>query len=187
MENRIFIGFKVSRRIIDIINMVRSTLVDKEKYYSWVSGNNIHITLLFLGSQNNKDIDEISRRVKRIAEQFNDFNIYIKGTGSFSKNLNNEILWLGIGQKKKELDQINYELKNMLESFIDSSKISNFFPHLTIARKKKKYFKNKIDVKNFMNSVYFPMEFHVKYFTLFQSILTNKGIRYVKIKNFPLI
>ena len=131
-------------------------------------------------------INNITSKLFRIAEQFNDFNIYIKGTGSFSKNLNNEILWLGIRQKKKELDQINYELKNMLESFIDSSKISNFFPHLTIARKKKKYFKNKIDVKNFMNSVYFPMEFHVKYFTLFQSILTNKGIQYVKIKKFPL-
>ena len=188
MKNRLFIGFKVSRKIINVIDMVRSTLIDKERYYNWLSGNNLHITLLFLDSQNSQDIDEISSSIQKVSEEFNDFNIRVSGTGSFSKNHNNEVLWLGIEQDKNELDRINYELKNELEKFIiDSRKTSKFFPHITVARKRNFFLNNKIDVKSFMNSVYFPMEFHVKYFTLFQSIPTEKGVRYVKIKNFPLL
>jgi len=168
--------------------MVRSTLVDKEKYYTWVSGNNLHVTLLFLGLQDIKNIEKISNKIQKISDQFNDFKIKIEGTGSFTKNHNNEVLWLGINQQNRELERINYEFKSELEDFLPhSNNISKFSPHITVARKRKKFQNNKIDVKSFLNSVYFPMEFHVKYFTLFQSVQEEKGVRYVKIKNFPLL
>ena len=48
---KLFIGFRIPRKIIDIISMLRSTFEKDEKYYNWVSGNNLHMTLLFLGSQ----------------------------------------------------------------------------------------------------------------------------------------
>ena len=88
MDKRLFIGFKVPRKIIDVINMLRSTLIDKERYYNWVSGNNLHLTLLFLGSQENNQVDSISKKVAIVANQFNDFNIQVRGTGAFLKNHN---------------------------------------------------------------------------------------------------
>tara|TARA_Y100000588_G_C14251878_1_gene923797 strand:- start:1453 stop:2016 length:564 start_codon:yes stop_codon:yes gene_type:complete len=187
MDKRLFIGFKISRKIIDIINMLRSTLPDGNRYYNWASGNNLHLTLLFLGSQPENQIENICNRVEKNISQFNDFHIEISGTGAFSKNQQEQVLWLGVNEEDSILNRVNYELKSDLEDLIDTKRVSKFLPHITIARKKKKYINNKIDVKSFMNSVYFPMEFHVKYFTLFQSIPTEKGVRYVKIKNFPLL
>ena len=78
MDKRLFIGFKVPRKITDIINMLRSTLIDNDGYYNWVSGNNLHLTLLFLGSQDLKHIEDISSKVNSIAKQFNDFQIKIE-------------------------------------------------------------------------------------------------------------
>ena len=75
MNKRLFIGFRVSRKIIDIISMLRSTLIDQEKYYNWVSGNNLHLTLLYLGSQEANQIDEITKRIYRVSNEFNDFTI----------------------------------------------------------------------------------------------------------------
>ena len=186
MDKRLFVGFKVPRKIIDIINMLRSTLVDSDGYYNWVYGNNLHLKLLFLGPQELKHIEDISSRIDSISKQFNDFQIKIEGTGTFSRNNNHHALWLGINDKDNNLSRINYELKASLEDFIDSNKVSKFLPHITVARKKKKYIKNKIDVNNFMNSVYFPMEFHIKYFTLLESSVLENKVHYKTIKKFNL-
>ena len=51
MKSQLFLGFKIPRQIIRTINMVRTTLEREQKYYNWVSGNNLHLTLLFLGNQ----------------------------------------------------------------------------------------------------------------------------------------
>ena len=64
---------------------------------------------------------------------------------------------------------------------------SKFMPHITIARKKKTEINNNIDVKNFMNSVYFPIEFHIKFFTLFESRNINGRVHYKRIGKFNLI
>ena len=50
MNRRLFLGYKIPRKIIDTIIMARSTLGDNQKFYNWVSGNNLHLTLLFLGN-----------------------------------------------------------------------------------------------------------------------------------------
>ena len=186
MNKRLFIGFKVPRKIIDIINMLRSTLIHQEKYYNWVSGNNLHLTLLYLGSQESNQIDRITDRINKVSKEFSDFTIEIKGTGAFYKNQKEQALWLGVNQEDKNLDKINYELRSELEEFIDFGEISKYAPHITVARKKKKYINNKIDVNNFMNSVYFPMRFHIKYFTLFESSIVENKVHYKIIEKFNL-
>ena len=186
MNKRLFIAIKLPRKIIDIIYMLRSTLIDQEKYYNWVSGNNLHLTLLYLGSQEANQIDRISKGIDRVSNEFNDFTIEIKGTGAFFKNRQEQALWLGVNEVDKMLDKINYELRSELEEFIDLGRVSKFLPHITIARKKEKYINNKIDVRNFMNSVYFPMRFHIKYFTLFESSIVEDKVHYKIIEKFNL-
>ena len=184
MESKLFIGFKIPRKIIEIITMIRSTLNNDQKFYNWVSGNNLHLTLLFLGNHGVDQIDNLSEKIDSTMNEFGDFIISINGTGSFGNK--NQILWLGVDKGQDQLQRINYELQIQLENYLDNQIKSKFAPHITIGRKKKTEISNNIDVKNFMNSVYFPMEFHVKYFTLFESIAIDRGVRYAKITNFPL-
>ena len=187
MSRRIFIGCKLPRKIIPIVGMMQSTIVDINKSYRWVSGNNLHLTILFLGNQEDAVLDDIVKQLELIISKSHKFTIKIDGTGVFSKNHSNNILWLGVKQSRNQLDKINYELRGKLSSFMAKDKIKKFIPHITIPKKKKEYFNDKIDVKNFLNSVYFPMDLHIKYFTLFESVETTKGVRYVKISDFPLL
>jgi 2'-5' RNA ligase len=116
--------------------------------------------------------------------EFGDFTISINGTGSFGNK--NQILWLGVDKGQDQLQRINYELQIQLENYLDNQIKSKFAPHLTIGRKKKTEISNNIDVKNFMNSVYFPIEFHINFFTLFESRIINDKVHYKRINKFNL-
>tara|TARA_B100000959_G_C14893413_1_gene587738 strand:+ start:468 stop:1031 length:564 start_codon:yes stop_codon:yes gene_type:complete len=186
MKRKIFIGFKVPRKIIDTISMVRSTINKDDRFFNWSSGNNLHLTLLFLGSQDISTIDKISSASKKVFSNFNNFEITIDGTGTFFKKNGHQILWLGINNGKQNLEKVNYELKTALEKILKLNLDSKFTPHITIGRKKKKYFQNKIDVNNFMNSVYFPIVFQVNFFTLFESTMIDGKVYYKRIDTFNL-
>ena len=184
MNSRFFIAFKIPRKIIEIITMLRSTVDSGQKAYDWVSGNNLHLTLLFLGNYKIDDIDIFSEKIKDTMNEFRDFKISINGTGSFGDR--DQILWLGVNRGSDCLQRINYELQIQLESYLDNQIKSKFAPHITIARKKKTEINNNIDVKNFMNSVYSPIEFHINYFTLFESRIVNDKVHYKRINKFNL-
>ena len=185
MNRRLFLGYKIPRKIIDTILMARTTLGDKQKFYNWVSGNNLHLTLLFLGSIDQIDNDKLFDDINSVISEYNDFSISINGTGTFGNE--NQILWLGIDRGRDKLQKINYELQVQLAKTLKQPTKTKFIPHITIARKKKTEIGNNIDVKNFMNSVYFPIEFHIKFFTLFESRNINGRVHYKRINKFNLI
>lgn len=186
MKKKIFVGIKIPRAIINTINMVKTTIVE-QNYYNWSSGNNLHITALFIGYQNEPEIESIKKKISQVISKIKQFEIFIEGTGVFSKNYNNQILWLGIKDKNNSLPKINYELKSTLDNYLGQDKVSNFSPHITLARKKKQYLTNKIDVNDFINTVYFPIEFRIKYLTLFESKMIDNKVHYKKIEKFNLI
>jgi len=186
MSRKIFIGFRIPRKVIDTISMIRSTLNRDDKFFNWSSGNNLHLTLLFLGFKKSSSIKEISNISKKVLSDFNSFNISIEGTGIFSNKKGNQALWLGIKEGARELEKINYELRSIMEKSLDLKLDFKFTPHITIARKKKNHFHNKIDTKNFMNSVYFPIVLQVDFFTLFESIIIDGKVHYKRIDTFDL-
>jgi len=183
MKKRFFLGFKIPRSIIETISMIKTTFNDSQQNFKWVSGNNLHLTLLFLGEHKTDQISKISKIIDKTLQDYSDFIFSIHGTGTFSDD---RILWLGIDKGRDELVAINYELQMQLRGYINYINNNKFNPHITIARKKKDCIHNKIDVKNFMNSVYFPIEFHVNFFTLFESKIINNKVHYKRIKEFNL-
>ena len=184
MTSRLFIGYKIPRKIIETIAMVRSTLNDNKKIFNWVSGNNLHLTLLFLGDHETDVIDSMSNQIEDIIKLHGDFTISVNGTGTFGNR--NEILWLNIDKGRENLQRINYELQTTMSKYLNDRLKTKFTPHLTVARKKKTEINNNFDVKNFMNSVYSPLEFHINFFTLFESRIVNNKVYYKRITKFNL-
>ena len=74
MNRRLFLGYKIPRKIIDTILMARTTLGDNQKFYNWVSGNNLHLTLLFFG---NTDLDDekLCSDINTLISKYEDFSI----------------------------------------------------------------------------------------------------------------
>ena len=93
MSSRLFLGYRISRKIIPTINILKSTIGKDSKNFNWVSGNNLHLTLLFIGSQNEGNLSDIISRITKVLKEVKNFKFQVEGTGSFS---NNNILWLGV-------------------------------------------------------------------------------------------
>ena len=186
-EHRLFIGVKLPRKISETFFFVRSTAFNYDKCFTWSSGNNSHITLLFLGSVNKDMIEQIIKRIQLCLVNENKLKISISHTGAFPNEQNPRVLWLGIDKGREELQKINYDLRVTLENFHYFNAKPNFIPHITIGRLKEKYHSNKIDIKEFFNTVYSPMEININSICLLESVKISRGVQYNKIKEFPLL
>tara|TARA_B100000029_G_scaffold502222_1_gene577133 strand:+ start:43 stop:615 length:573 start_codon:yes stop_codon:yes gene_type:complete len=186
-ERRLFIGIKLPRKISDILFFLRSTVFKYDNYFRWSSGNNAHITLLFLGSIDISLESQIIDKISSCLANENKIKISISSTGAFPSESNPRVLWLGVQEGNEELQKINYELRVAMEELFGFSSKPNFVPHITVGRLKEKYYSNKIDVKEFFNTVYSPMEININSICLFESVKISKGVQYNKIKEFSLL
>ncbi|MEK7664922.1 MAG: RNA 2',3'-cyclic phosphodiesterase [Patescibacteria group bacterium] len=138
-------------RIFIAINLpedVKKKLASYQKKWQelpakWVSQENIHITLEFLGYLTDEELGEVCMVVKEVAKRY----------GSFSINLNKiayggvrpgsdprltpktpKMIW-AIGQDVKELADLKNDLQeSLLESVRFTPENRKFVPHATLAR-----------------------------------------------------
>ena len=101
---------------------------------SWVEPENIHLTLRFLGQVNNEQLDEIKKIVQETAKKIKRFNMDLGVIGAFPDVSYPRILWVGINFGFNELNEINAELEDKLETINFAVGEKYFHPHLTIAR-----------------------------------------------------
>jgi 2'-5' RNA ligase len=134
---------------------------------------NLHLTLKFLGETDEKKLEEIKRRLKKI--KLNSFEAEINSVGVFS----DRIVWLGI----KNCNELQKEIDKNLNGLFEKEK--RFMGHLTIARIKE--IKDKKKFLNQLNKIKMtPMEFLVNDFNIKKSILTEKGPVYDIVENYEL-
>jgi len=95
--------------------------------------NNLHITILFIGKQNGKNIEKVAASVKRNIKILKDCYVHISGYGYFH-NKNYDVLHLEIVENKKLLKFYKIIRTELYEIFVSEKKI--FSPHLTLARVK---------------------------------------------------
>ena len=105
INHRIFVGLKLSGHLVSTIPMIKSTIIDKKKLISWVSGRNLHLTLSFIGEIEPDKVEFLKEKLETITK-FNSFDINISGTGCFPTFENPKVLWLDINQGREELSNI---------------------------------------------------------------------------------
>ena len=127
---------------IDITDEIRKELVRLQSELkkglkgdiSWVEPENIHLTLRFLGQINDAQLEEIEGIVLKIVKKIKRFNMDLGVIGAFPDISNPRILWVGINFGFNELNEINAELEDCLETINFAVGEKYFHPHLTIAR-----------------------------------------------------
>lgn len=173
---------------IEIPEKIQALLVDVQKAFrpkieraSWTKHGNFHLTLKFLGEVENRNVDEISAALQRIAISQNPFSIKIGGIGAFPNLERPRVLWVGLKQgavpTKKLANAINLELAEL-----GYPKDTRFHPHFTLAR-----FKNRVNLKPLINlftkfEVLDRTSLIVDKITLVKSELHPSGAVYTPIK-----
>lgn len=100
----------------------------------FVDLNNLHFTLKFFGDIDTEGIDLISKKIEKVADDFEPFNIKISGCGAFPNNNHIKVIWIGV-ESDELLVQLHDKLDNEFAA-IGFDKDKKFSTHLTIGRMK---------------------------------------------------
>jgi 2'-5' RNA ligase len=130
---RIFIAIKVDagEALLKMLSEFKSRLNGEN--IKWVSADNIHITLAFLGNTEDEQIKTISKMLRTACEGFGEFDLTIKGSGVFKSFNDPRVIWTGIEPSQK-LNQLNGLIIIGLKEAGIRMEDRPFKPHLTLAR-----------------------------------------------------
>lgn len=100
----------------------------------WMSEDNLHITLVFLGDLTDIELGEVCVVIKEVAKNHNSFDINLNKIryGPDGK-VPPRMIWAS-GDKSKQLSSLKKDLENRLsESIRFKPEVRTFSPHITLA------------------------------------------------------
>ncbi len=101
----------------------------------WVGPDNLHITLLFLGEVDNRELMPICRAVEGAARSIKPFELSIEGTGCFPNERRPRVVWIGVGQGLAEVRALHAALEEpLLDLGCYRREERLFTPHVTLGR-----------------------------------------------------
>ena len=132
-RHRIFIA-------INLPSDIRKNLSNYEKKWSelpakWVSAENLHITLVFLGDLTDLELGEVCMAVKEIVNKHHSLDVHLNRV-SYGPNekIPPRFIWAG-GEKSKKLSSLKKDLQDLLLEKINFiPELRAFSPHITLAR-----------------------------------------------------
>jgi len=182
---RTFIAIKLPKNIISSMKKVIEGFKLSAFQVKWVTPENIHLTLKFLGNINAGEINAIDEAMKSGVTGFFPIHLFVKGGGVFPDMRRPRVIWAGIAGEIDELIRLQKSIdKNMIK--IGFSKDRRFKSHLTVGR-----VKGSIDPASLADFFrYFDMfeskPFIVDKIFLMQSDLKPKGPIYTNLASIKL-
>ena len=175
---RAFVAIEISKEIKAEIFKIQNLLKTVGLEAKWVKPENIHLTVAFLGSIDDRQAAAI-KEILTPASQFIEkpINLQLGQISAFPSASRARVIFLDLSgeteKAKTSAAQIRSELKKKKIWFDEKS----FVPHLTFARLKKPQ-----NLSSLIEKV--PIEkisFEVKEFSLYQSRLSPSGSIYTKL------
>ena len=148
----------------------------------WVSMEQIHLTLAFLGEVEETTVEQLTGKLARIHAP--GFKLCLSGTGCFPNRRRPHVLWVGL-EPEPRLNDLVASVRSAVLACGILQEERPFSPHITLARIK---LSPPRDFDAFLDQHQKQKlpQFSVREFTLFQSRLTPQGAVHIPVRNFPL-
>ena len=187
-KHRIFIAINlpddVKKKIVDFQKKWADSRLAGQAAARWVKPENIHITLVFIGYVIDKQLEEIRRLVRQIAENCSPFNIKLERICFGSPQGPPRMIWLE-GERSKEFADLKNNLENALldsaASGYNHLETRDFHPHITLAR-----FKQLQRINLPKINVEFNESMFVNSIEIMESKLKRDGAEYVLFESINL-
>jgi RNA 2',3'-cyclic 3'-phosphodiesterase len=134
-RSRIFIGIEIDDAMREQIATLQAVLAESGATVKWVDRQNLHVTLLFLGDVDDRDLYAISKIVSTASRREPPFRLSVSGVGAFPNLRRPKTIWAGITEGTETLQRIHVALE---EPLIDlgcyRQEERSYTPHLTLGR-----------------------------------------------------
>ena len=175
--HRLFVAVRPPEEIRDLL----IDAMDDSPALRWVSEDNLHLTLRFIGEVERPIANDIAAALDRL--RFDRFTLRVTGVGKFERR-NGGALWAGL-EPRQPLAALAAKVERACQSAGLEPERRAFHPHITLARWNRR---NAEAVEAFVrrNSDLCSEPFEVDRFTLFESKLSRHGPHYKAVAEYPL-
>jgi RNA 2',3'-cyclic 3'-phosphodiesterase len=134
-RTRTFIGIDISEGIRDSAVALQHALAKTGAEVKWASPESMHVTLLFLGDVDDRELHTICRAVQEVAAREPSFALRVSGVGAFPNTRRPKIVWGGVTEGAEALQRLYDDLETrMLDLGCYRKEERGYTPHLTLGR-----------------------------------------------------
>jgi RNA 2',3'-cyclic 3'-phosphodiesterase len=134
-RTRTFIGIPLPRAIRDRLCELQRSLGASAPGVKWVEAENLHITLVFLGEVDDRELPAVCRAVQEAIAAHAAFPLSVEGPGCFPNTRRPRVLWVGAGMGAQEAVAIHDALEAPLfELGCYRREERKYTPHVTLGR-----------------------------------------------------
>jgi RNA 2',3'-cyclic 3'-phosphodiesterase len=132
---RTFIALELGKPIRDRLVGLQEKLAASANEVKWVEPDNLHITLLFLGEVDQREVIDVCRAVEGAAAGIACYPLTVAGVGCFPNPRRPRILWAGVTTGAAETIALHDALeKPLLQLGCYRREERKFTPHITLGR-----------------------------------------------------
>jgi RNA 2',3'-cyclic 3'-phosphodiesterase len=182
---RLFIASSFPPELLRDLNERVSRFKSRLPSASWVRPETQHLTLAFLGEQNESAIEKIDQPLRDSLEKAAPFEAALKGCGVFPNPRHARVGWVGLEPETKFVDVARIVRDIVTKNGIDLDG-GDFKPHLTLMRMRDPWPPASIDLFSRSLRDYKSETFKVDSVTLYSSQLNPNGAIHTALRTYQL-
>ncbi len=133
-KSRTFIAIAITKEMQQYAKQAIGLLRPLTDNIQWVSPENLHWTLQFLGKVDDTDLHAICRCLSEVAAEQAMFSLTARGIGAFPSIDQPRLLWLGAKQGGNQLIELQDRIEAGMADLGFQPERRGFVPHLTLGR-----------------------------------------------------
>jgi 2'-5' RNA ligase len=184
---RTFIGVDVGKAIRGRIVALQENLARAGSDVKWVEPDNLHVTLLFLGEVDEREITAVCRAIAAAAAKQPPFTMSVEKAGCFPTPRRPRVIWVGVGEGSEALGALHAALEPpLMELGCYRREERRYTPHITMGRVKTDRSSETLPAALTKQESWIGGAIEVKEVLVMSSELTSKGPVYAVLSRCPL-
>jgi len=136
MGIRSFVAINLPSQVKERIDLMQKEWGALGPHVRWVTPENVHITLKFLGDVAEERVAAIGDALGGVAAQVSPFDFMVTSFGVFPNLRYPRIVWLGIGEGADRVAALQLAVEAEMERLGFAPEKRAFRPHITVGRMK---------------------------------------------------
>ncbi|MFC1509562.1 RNA 2',3'-cyclic phosphodiesterase [Candidatus Omnitrophota bacterium] len=183
---RAFIAVEIDLSNKEKLSKLISQLKKSNADIKWLSENQMHFTLKFLGNIEENKVSLISDTLRSIAAQVHEFTLTLSNIGAFPNMRKPRVIWIGVDKGAEDLKLLAAKIEKGLEKLGLEQEKRDYKAHLTLGRVRSS--KNISNLTDIVHKIKPDLKdgAKIKKVILFKSVLTGKGAIYTPLSELNL-
>jgi 2'-5' RNA ligase len=182
---RVFVAVNIPAHERDRLHAALAPLRELGLTVRWTAPESLHLTLKFLGSADERQVDVVKEIVADAAARSASFVLSLGGVGGFPDLIRPRVWWIGV-ERDPALAEVRARLEADLAAVGFPEEDRPFSPHITIGRARDRAARMPRSVADLAHTIDYRARVPIETIDLMRSHLNAGGARYERLLAAPL-